>query len=86
MKFTVNWLKEHLDTSASIEEICEALTNIGLEVEEVEDRAKIFAPFRVAYVEKAEQHPNADRLRVCVVDTGSEKLQVVCGAHPLMFI
>lgn len=80
MKFTVNWLKEHLDTSASIEEICEALTNIGLEVEEVEDRAKIFAPFRVAHVEKAEQHPNADRLRVCVVNTGTEKLQVVCGA------
>jgi phenylalanyl-tRNA synthetase beta chain len=80
MKFTVGWLKEHLETDASVERICEVLTDIGLEVEEMEDRAKIFAPFKAAYVEKAEQHPNADRLRVCVVDTGSEKLQVVCGA------
>jgi phenylalanyl-tRNA synthetase beta chain len=80
MKFTLNWLKEHLDTDATLEEISEKLTALGLEVESIEDRAKAFEPFKVAYVEKAEQHPDADRLRVCVVDTGKEKLQVVCGA------
>ena len=53
---------------------------IGLEVEGVEDRAAALAPFTVAYVKEARQHPNADRLRVCIVDTGSEEVQVVCGA------
>ncbi len=80
MKFTLGWLKEHLETDAGLDEIVTKLTAVGLEVESVEDRAKIFAPFKVAYVEKAEKHPDADRLRVCVVDTGKEKLQVVCGA------
>lgn len=80
MKFTLGWLKEHLDTNASLTEIVAKLTSLGLEVERVEDRAATFAPFAVAYVEKAEKHPDADRLRVCVVDTGKEKLQVVCGA------
>jgi phenylalanyl-tRNA synthetase beta chain len=80
MKFTLSWLKEHLDTDAALDEIITKLTAIGLEVESVEDRAKAFAAFKVAYVEKADKHPDADRLRVCIVDTGKEKLQVVCGA------
>ena len=81
MKFTLSWLKDHLDTSASLDEIVETLTRIGLEVEGVEDKAKRFAPYTVAYVISAEQHPNADRLRVCMVDTGSgAPIQVVCGA------
>lgn len=80
MKFTLSWLKEHLDTDASLEEITETLTAIGLEVEEVIDRSETFAPFKVAYVESAEKHPNADKLKVCKVNTGKEVLQVVCGA------
>ncbi|MDF2811996.1 MAG: phenylalanine--tRNA ligase subunit beta [Microvirga sp.] len=81
MKFTFSWLKDHLDTTASLGEVVETLTRIGLEVENVEDKAKTFAPYKVAYVVSAEQHPNADRLRVCVVDTGEgAPIQVVCGA------
>ncbi|WP_230530307.1 phenylalanine--tRNA ligase subunit beta [Microvirga roseola] len=81
MKFTLSWLKDHLDTSASLDEIVETLTRIGLEVEGVEDKAKMLAPYKVAYVVSAEQHPNADRLRVCMVDTGEgAPIQVVCGA------
>ena len=80
MKFTLSWLKDYLETEASLEEIGQALTDIGLEVEEISDPAAMYAAFRVAYVEKAEQHPNADRLKVCVVDTGEGKVQVVCGA------
>lgn len=80
MKFTLSWLKEHLETTASLEEICTTLTNIGLELEGVTDPAALFAPFKVALIEKAERHPNADRLKVCIVDTGAGKTQVVCGA------
>ncbi|WP_298727485.1 phenylalanine--tRNA ligase subunit beta [uncultured Ferrovibrio sp.] len=80
MKFTLAWLKQHLDTTASLEEITAKLTSIGLEVESVTDRAAIYAPFVVAEVKKAEPHPNADKLRVCEVFTGKETLQVVCGA------
>jgi len=81
MKFTLSWLKEHLDTIATVDGIADKLTMIGLEVEGVEDLTKDFAPFRVARVLSAEQHPNADRLRVCVVDPGDgSKVQVVCGA------
>lgn len=80
MKFTLGWLKEHLETKASLGDIVEKLTAIGLEVEALSDRAEIYAPFRVARIESAEKHPDADRLKVCVVDTGTEKLQVVCGA------
>ncbi len=80
MKFTLSWLKRHLDTNASVAEICAKLTAIGLEVEALEDRAKTYAPFKVAYVEKAEKHPDADKLKVCVVKTESGTLQVVCGA------
>ncbi len=81
MKFTLSWLKDHLDTDASLEAIVDKLTMIGLEVERVEDRAKVLAPFTIAQVISAEQHPNADRLRVCMVDTGTgDPVQVVCGA------
>jgi phenylalanyl-tRNA synthetase beta chain len=80
MKFTLAWLKEHLDTKASVDEIADTLTRIGLEVEEVFDPATALAPFRVAQVLRCEKHPNADKLKVCEVDTGSGTLQVVCGA------
>ncbi len=80
MKFTLSWLKTHLETSASLGEITERLTNIGLELEGVEDRAAALAPFRVAHVVQAVQHPNADRLRACTVDTGDGLVSVVCGA------
>ena len=65
MKFTLSWLKMHLDTDASPKEITDTLTRIGLEVEDVEDRGATLAPFRIARVIEAVQHPNADRLRVC---------------------
>ena len=81
MKFTLSWLKEHLDTDAPLEAIVDKLTMIGLEVENVEDKAKSLAPFVVASVISAEKHPNADRLRVCMVDAGQgAPVQVVCGA------
>ncbi len=80
MKFTLNWLKDHLDTRASLDEIVDRLSMIGLEVDAVEDRAAALAPFTVAYVKEARAHPNADRLTVCIVDTGNEEVQVVCGA------
>jgi len=80
MKFTLSWLKEHLDTKAKADEIADTLTRIGLEVEELFDPAVKLAPFRVAEVVKCEKHPNADKLSVCEVDTGKERLQVVCGA------
>ena len=81
MKFTLGWLKEHLDTDAPLAAIIDKLTMIGLEVESVADRGNALAPFSIARVISAEQHPNADRLRVCMVDTGAgEPVQVVCGA------
>jgi len=82
MKFTLSWLKEHLETDASLDEISRRLTMLGLEVEGIEDRAKALAPFRIAHVVSAEKHPDADKLRVCMVDTGDggAPLQVVCGA------
>jgi phenylalanyl-tRNA synthetase beta chain len=80
MKFTLSWLADHIDTDAPVDKIADTLTNIGLEVEGIEDKARELAPFTVAYVVSAEKHPNADKLRVCIVDTGKEKLQVVCGA------
>ena len=80
MKFTIDWLKEHLDTQATLNQIVEKLTMVGLEVEKVTDRAKGLETFVVGYVVEAKQHPNADRLRVCQVDTGTEKIELVCGA------
>src|SRR6266550_3196314 len=82
MKFTLSWLKEHLDTDEPLEKLADKLTMIGLEVEHIDDKAKALAPFTIARVISAEQHPNADRLRVCMVDTGDDgaPVQVVCGA------
>jgi phenylalanyl-tRNA synthetase beta chain len=80
MKFTLGWLKDYLETDSSLDEIVAKLTDLGLEVDGVHDPAAAFAPFAVAYVEAAEKHPDADRLKVCTVDTGIEKIQVVCGA------
>ena len=80
MKFTLSWLKDHLDTTAAIDEICEGLVGVGLEVEEVSDMTKALAPFKVGYVLEAEKHPNADKLRLCKVETDTGIIQVVCGA------
>ena len=81
MKFSLEWLKDHLDTDATAEEIADKLTAIGLEVEEVSNRAVALAPFRVAKVLTAEKHPQADKLQVLTVDAGTgEEIQVVCGA------
>ncbi|ODS60904.1 MAG: phenylalanine--tRNA ligase subunit beta [Erythrobacter sp. SCN 68-10] len=81
MKFALTWLKDYLDTDASVAEICDALNAIGLEVEGVEDPAEKLAGFRVAKVLTAARHPDADKLQVLTVDTGEgEPLQVVCGA------
>jgi len=81
MKFTLSWLKDHLETDASLDEIVERLTSIGLEVEHVDDKSSL-KPFVIAKVLTAVQHPDADRLRVLTVDTGDGKppVQVVCGA------
>ena len=81
MKFTLSWLKEHLETDAALEAIVETLTRIGLEVEGVENPAEKLAPFTIAQVLTAERHPQADKLQVLTVDAGTgEAIQVVCGA------
>ena len=81
MKFTLSWLKAPLDTDADAQTIADKLTSIGLEVESVEDAGARLKDFTVAYVVSAEKHPNADKLRLCMVDTGAgEPVQVVCGA------
>lgn len=80
MKLTLGWLKDYLETDKTLDEIVVGLTALGLEVDGVEDRAALYAPFFVARVEAAEKHPDADRLQVLSVDTGREKMQVVCGA------
>src|SRR6056297_2768518 len=80
MKFTLSWLKDHLETDASVEEIVETLTDLGLEVEEVEDRGARLRDFTIGRVLSAEQHPDADRLRVCQVETDEGVKQIICGA------
>lgn len=80
MKFTLSWLKEHLETTASLDEILYALTDLGLEVEGVENPSAKLAGFTLAKVQHAEQHPDADRLRVCKVMTDEGEKQIVCGA------
>jgi phenylalanyl-tRNA synthetase beta chain len=80
MKFTFSWLKDHLDTTASVDEIAAAMTMAGLEVEHVLDPSAKLAPFTVARIVEAVQHPNADRLRVCQVDTVDGRKEIVCGA------
>ena len=80
MKFTLSWLKDHLDTSANVDEISAKLTSIGLEVESLNDPGKALGTFIVGHVLEADKHPNADRLKLCKVSTGTDTLQVVCGA------
>jgi phenylalanyl-tRNA synthetase beta chain len=80
MKFTLSWLKEHLDTSATVDEVVEAMTMAGLEVEDVENPAAKLAKFTVGKIVEAVQHPNADKLRVCQVETKDGRLEIVCGA------
>src|SRR5262245_13150134 len=80
MKLTLAWLKEHLDTKASVEKVADTLTRIGLEIEKVFNPKASLAPFRIAEVVRREKHPNADKLSICEVDTGGERLQVVSGA------
>src|SRR6201989_2556374 len=80
MKFTLSWLREHLDTDATAQHVVDAMTMAGLEVEHVEDPAGKLAKFSVAKIVEAVQHPNADRLRVCQVDTVDGRKEIVCGA------
>ncbi len=80
MKFTLSWLKRHLETDASVEDICYALTDLGLEVEEVVNPMDRLGYFTVAYVKEAEKHPDADKLRVCQVETDEGMQQIICGA------
>lgn len=80
MKFTLSWLKEHLETDASLDDILYALTDLGLEVEEVVNPLDKLADFTIGYVKHAEKHPDADKLRVCKVDTDEGELQIICGA------
>ncbi|MDQ3245295.1 MAG: phenylalanine--tRNA ligase subunit beta, partial [Pseudomonadota bacterium] len=80
MKFSLSWLKQHLDTDADAKTVAETLTRIGLEVEEVHNPAEALKAFRVARVLSAERHPQADKLQVLSVDAGDGPMQVVCGA------
>ncbi|KQW86665.1 phenylalanine--tRNA ligase subunit beta [Brevundimonas sp. Root1279] len=80
MKFTLSWLKDHLDTDAEVAAVADAMTMAGLEVEEVHDPIASLAPFTVAKIVSAERHPNADRLQVCQVDTVDGRKEIVCGA------
>ncbi len=80
MKFTLSWLKDYLETSATVDEIAAGLLGIGLEVEDISDKTKALSAFTVAHVKTAEKHPNADKLRLCVVETKDGVKQVVCGA------
>jgi len=80
MKFTLSWLKTHLDTNLTAAQLAEKVTAIGLELESLTNPAETLAPFKIVHVIEAKPHPDADRLRVCLVDTGTEKVQVVCGA------
>ncbi len=80
MKFTLSWLKDHLETNASVDEIVETLTDLGLEVEDVSNPAERLSEFTLGKVIHAEQHPDADKLRVCTVATNDGELQIICGA------
>ena len=83
MKFTLSWLKEHLDTTATLDAIVEGLTRIGLEVEHVDNPGERLKAFTIAKVIEAKPHPNADRLRVCSVDTGAGAPVLGCPATRL---
>ncbi|MCR9129206.1 MAG: phenylalanine--tRNA ligase subunit beta [Alphaproteobacteria bacterium] len=80
MKFTLSWLADHLDTDLTLDQLDEAMTMAGLEIEDIDNPADTLAAFTVAHVKAAEPHPDADRLRVCTVDTVDGEKQIVCGA------
>ncbi|MGX6648914.1 phenylalanine--tRNA ligase subunit beta [Maricaulaceae bacterium MS644] len=80
MKFTLSWLHEHLDTDLAIDDLAEAMTMAGLEIEEIDNPAEKLSAFTVAHVKAAQPHPDADRLRICTVDTVDGEKQIVCGA------
>ena len=80
MKFTLSWLKTHLETDASLDDIVYNLTDLGLEVEEVIDPIKKLEEFTVGYVIKSDKHPNADKLKICEVETNEGNLNIICGA------
>ena len=80
MKFTLSWLKAHLETTASVAEIADTLTDLGLEVEGIENPAEKLSDFTIGYVESAEKHPDADKLKVCQVNTKDGPTQIICGA------
>ena len=81
MKFSLSWLKEHLGGDADLKTVTDTLTRVGLEVEDVEDKAGDLSAFIVGHILEAKRHPNADKLQVCMVDVGKgAPLQVVCGA------
>jgi len=80
MKFTLSWLRDHLDTDASVPEIADTLTDLGLEVEEIINPLDTLGAFTIGYVKSAEKHPDADKLRVCVVETDEGESQIICGA------
>jgi phenylalanyl-tRNA synthetase beta chain len=80
MKFTLSWLKTHLDTQASVAEISEVLTDLGLEVEGIENPIEKLSSFTIGYVESAEKHPDADKLKICQVNTKDGLTQIICGA------
>ena len=80
MKFTLSWLREHLETQASVDDICEALTDLGLEVEAVQNPGDVLKDFTLGLVNSCEKHPDADRLTVCQVETDRGLKQIICGA------
>ncbi|MDG2452098.1 MAG: phenylalanine--tRNA ligase subunit beta [Paracoccaceae bacterium] len=80
MKFTLSWLKNHLETDATLDVILDTLTDLGLEVEGVENPAARLSEFTIGYVNSAEKHPDADKLRVCQVQTDEGETQIICGA------
>ncbi|MFQ6551338.1 phenylalanine--tRNA ligase subunit beta [Aestuariibius insulae] len=80
MKFTLSWLKHHLDTEASLDEIAETLTDLGLEVEDISNPAERLRDFTIGFVNSAEKHPDADKLKVCQVQTDEGETQIICGA------
>ena len=81
MKFTLSWLKDHLITNASLDEIVTALNAIGLEVNNLKNQNKYFDNILTGRIVQINRHPNADKLKICIVDVGKEKFQVICGAN-----
>ena len=80
MKFTFSWLQKYLKTKKNIDELCEKLTMLGIEVSDVVDNQDFLKQFKIAKVIDVKNHPNADRLKICIVDDGKNNLNIVCGA------